>query len=141
MKTLVMYYSYSGSTKALAQQTAQTENADIYEIKDLHRPGKFRIFTEGAFRAMRMRIWPIQPLKIELSAYDNFILMCPIWAGHPAPQINSVLNFLPAGSQVSFVLVSGSGTNKCEDKLKKWAEGKKLTLKSIQTVKSSKETT
>ena len=35
MKTLILFYSYSGHTKTLAQDYAQKESAVLAEIKDI----------------------------------------------------------------------------------------------------------
>jgi len=52
MKTLIIFYSYTGNTKRLAQELATREAADIVEIKDLRRPGILKSYSLGCFAAM-----------------------------------------------------------------------------------------
>jgi flavodoxin len=53
MSKLIVYYSYSGHTKAVAESLAAEEAADILEIKDLKRRGKFRAYTAGIIASAR----------------------------------------------------------------------------------------
>lgn len=53
MKTAILFYSYTGSAKGLAQQAAGTEHCDIIEIKDKHRPGTLKAYTMGCVRYTR----------------------------------------------------------------------------------------
>ena len=115
MKTLLFFYSYSGKTKELANQLATETNADLYEIKDVRKPSTLAAYTKGALRAMRQKTLPTQPIAVNLDAYDKILIMAPIWAGFPAPSINSVFDILPIGKEVSFFAVSASGKSKGKD--------------------------
>jgi len=54
VKTIVLFYTYSGNTKAVAEKLADKENADVAEIKDVKRPGKFKAYTAGCFAALEL---------------------------------------------------------------------------------------
>ena len=41
MKTIILYYSFSGRTKALAVKKANELNADIEEVTEVKRPSVF----------------------------------------------------------------------------------------------------
>ncbi len=60
MKTLVIFYSYTGHAKTLARNLAEKESADITEIKDVKRPGKIKAYVSGCFKAMKGRSWQTQ---------------------------------------------------------------------------------
>ena len=64
MKTLIMYYSYSGSTKALANEKAEELGADIEEIFEAKRP----FMPIGIHRAVNRIRTEISPTDREV--YD-----------------------------------------------------------------------
>jgi flavodoxin len=114
MKTLIIYYSYSGKTKTIAEKLAGEEKADIIGVKDVKRPGTLKAYTAGVLAAGGGKTWEIEALEADLTAYDRFILLAPIWGGNPAPPFNTVLNLLPEGKTVAVKLVSMSGKSACK---------------------------
>ena len=60
---------------------------------------------------MRRKKAELQDLTPDLSAYDKIVIAMPIWAGHPAPAINNIIDILPAGKEIELVMVSGSGSS------------------------------
>jgi len=114
MRTVVIYYSYSGSTKKIAEEKAEKESSDIFEVKDVKKPGKFYAYTVGCFKAMRGKKMKIEPVTIDFSRYEKIIILSPIWAWNNVPQINNILDMLPAGKKVEFVAVSASSGGKKE---------------------------
>jgi len=117
MKTLVIYYSYSGHTKTIGEKIALDESADIAEIKDVKRPGKFKAYSSGCFAAMKGKAWEIMPIKVDLTMYDKIVLLSPIWAGSTPPAVNAFLNILPEGKTISVKLISGSGKSSCRERI------------------------
>lgn len=117
MKKLVVFYSYTGNTEKLAKAVAAQEGAALCKVEAVKRPGTVKAYLSGSFGALRQKPWPIKPLGVTLSDYDHIILMAPVWAGFPAPPINSVVEALPAGKDVEVYLVSASGQSRAKDKL------------------------
>ena len=105
MKTLVVYYSYSGNTKALANKTAQELGADIEEINEIKSPS----MLVGIHRAVNRIRTEIHPIKAQLDDYDKIIIMSPVWADYPVSAIYSFIDLLPKNKQIEFMLVSGGG--------------------------------
>ena len=136
MKTLVLYYSYTGNTKKIAEELAASESADITEIKAEKRPGKFKTYVAGCFAAMRGKEWPIAPLGVDLNAYDRLFLLAPIWAGFPAPYMYSVMKQLPDGKAASVKLISGSGTSGCRERLEAMIAERGCTLEGYEDIKA-----
>jgi len=136
MKTLVIFYSYSGNTKAIAKELATVESASIAEIKDTKRPGKLKAFTVGCLAAIRGKAWPIQPLDAAPADYDRLVLLGPIWAGNPAPAFNAALELLPKGKSVAVKMVSGSGKSDCKERLETAIQAKSCTLESFEDIKA-----
>lgn len=140
MKTVVIFYSYTGSAKRLAQQAAETGQTDIYEIKDKRRPGIVKAYTMGCFAAMRGKAWEVQPIKVDLSAYDRLIVFSPVWAGNPVPAINAVLNVLPSGKDVEIKMVSASGGSNCKERIEELIESKGSRLAGFEDIKNKVNT-
>jgi multimeric flavodoxin WrbA len=136
MTTLIAFYSYAGHTRAIAQALAAEESADIAEIKDVRRPGKAKAYTAGCFAAMRGKAWPIQPLGVDLAAYDRLILLSPVWAGNPPPAIHAFLAQLPAGKPVSVQMISASGQSGCKARLEAAIQAKGGALERFENRKA-----
>ena len=136
MKTLVAYYSYSGSTRAIAQELAAAESFDITEIKDVKRPGKLKAYTAGIIKSIRGKAWPIQAPDVDMSVYDRIILLAPVWAGNPPPPFNALLEQLPDGKTISIKMVSMSGKSDCSTRLEAAVKGKGCTLESFEDIKA-----
>ena len=71
--------------------------------------------------------------KADLAAYDSFVVMGPIWASHPAPPVNSILQALPKGARVELRMVSGGGSS-VKDKVVAHAESLGLSVTSYTDV-------
>lgn len=136
MKTHIIFYSYTGHVAQLAQELAAKESLGLEEIKDVKRPGKIKAYTTGCFAAMRGKPWKIQPLKVDLSAYDRLIIFSPVWAGNPPPAINALLKQLPEGKTLSIRMVSASGKSNCRERLEAAVKAKGCTLKTFKDIKS-----
>ena len=61
MKTLVVYYSKSGNTRAVAEKVQSALSCDVDEIR--YQPKEHRVSSD-----------------LNPADYDLVILMCPIWA-------------------------------------------------------------
>ena len=136
MKTLILFYSYSGKTKAIAERLAAAEAADIKEIKDAKPLGKLKAYTAGIIAAGSGKAWQIKPLEVNLEGYDNLILLAPIWAGNPAPAFNSVLGLLPKGKTVAVKMVSMSGKSSCRERLEAAIKSRGSIMKSFEDIKA-----
>ena len=90
-KTLIVYYSRTGNTKAVCEALGQELSADIVEVKDLNN----RMSTPGiiggmlkTFLGMRTKI---SPEKIDMTDYPNVILSAPIWAAKVPPAMRTAI--------------------------------------------------
>ncbi len=92
-KTLVLYYSLTGNTKAVAEEIANRLGADIEEIVCVN-PYDTN-FQACILRCMQEReqgvIPDIQPVKADLSQYDVVFIGYPVWFGTYAPPIDKYL--------------------------------------------------
>jgi len=91
MKTLVLFYSRTGSTRIVAEKIAAALSADIEEIIDKKdRSGPLGWILSGR-DAMKKNLTEIGPLKKILSAFDLVVIGTPVWAGTMTPAIRTVL--------------------------------------------------
>ncbi|MCK5011069.1 MAG: hypothetical protein KAS98_11320 [Deltaproteobacteria bacterium] len=91
-KTLILYYSLTGNTKATCEVLQEALRADIVEIKDLvDRSGRWGFFKTaiGSLLGMQTKIEPENP---DLSPYPNIILGSPIWTGKLSMAIRTLID-------------------------------------------------
>ena len=136
MKTLVIYYSYSGHTRTVADKIAADESYDIAEIKDVKRPGKLKAYLAGCFAAIKGKAWTILPIEADLTVYDRLILLSPIWAGNTPPAVNAFLTLLPEGKKISVKLISGSGKSGCQERIEAAIKAKNGRAESFEDIKA-----
>ena len=135
MKTIIVYYSYTNTTKKLAEKLSADGDISIMEIKDVNRPGVFKAYTKGCFAAIKGNVWPIQPINIDLSEFDSFILMFPVWASNPPPAFNTFLDKLPNGKTFSMKAVSRSGKSNCKQRLQSVIKAKNGILQDYEDIR------
>lgn len=135
MKTLIIYYSYTGHTKEIAEDLASKESADIEEIKEAKRRGKFSAYVGGCFAAIRGKACVIRPIKKDWNAYERIVVLAPIWAGNPAPAANAIWSKLPSGKKISVKMVSGSGKSDCRERIEKLIAAQGCKLESFEDIK------
>jgi flavodoxin len=91
-KTLILYYSLTGNTKAGCEALQRELGADIMEIKDLRkRSGKWGFF-KTAIASLVGKHTKIEPEKVDLASYNNIILGSPIWTGKLSMAIRTVID-------------------------------------------------
>jgi len=134
MKTSILFYSYTGHTKKAAEELAAREAAELAEIEDVRRPGKVKAYVAGCFAAIKGKTWPVQPLSVDLTAYDRLILMSPVWAGNPPPAVNAVMERLPEGKTVAVKMISTSGKSGCRERVEAIVKAKNGILESFEDI-------
>jgi flavodoxin len=92
-KTLVLYYSQTSNTKAVAQEMATLLEADIEEIVAVNPyDGDFKATIERCLEEREQGVTPeIQPLAADLSKYELIFLGYPVWFGTYAPPVATFL--------------------------------------------------
>lgn len=101
MKTLVIYFSYSGNNRLLAESLAKQMECDACPIIEKKRRTMLTIILDMIFK----RNPKIEPLAHTVSDYDHLILVAPIWDSKIANPMKSLLRrekeSLPAYSFIS----------------------------------------
>ena len=111
-KMLVLYYSQTSNTKAVAQEIATRLKIDIEEITLVEPYDTAFQATIDRCKADREKgITPeINPLKSDIGDYDIIFLGYPIWFGTYAPPIATLLNKIDlSGKKVVPFCTFGSG--------------------------------
>lgn len=135
MKTVIIYYTFGGSTKKEAERLAVELNVPLCRVKETRERSFLAAFVPGGFLAMHRKPVAIRQLDIDLNDYDRIIIGCPVWAGYPAPAFNAIVERLPAGKEVGIFLCSGGGgTSKSEQGTKALIEKKGCIVVSYQDV-------
>lgn len=115
MKSIIIYYSYSGNTgktaAILAEYLKQTSEVRLCELQSLDES---RSFFGQAARAFRHKRGVIQETELNLNSYDVVCMGTPVWAFGPAPAMNTYLDRCSgvAGKKVVLFTTYGSGTGK-----------------------------
>ena len=135
MKQLVIYYSFSGKTRKIAEELAKKESADIFEIKDVKPFGKLKAYTAGIIASIKGKTWNITPPDIGMLDYNKIIMLAPVWADNPSPAFNTMLEYLPSGKLISIKMVSASGKSNCKDRLEAILNKKDCVLESFEDIK------
>lgn len=137
MSSVILYYTFTGSTRAEAERLAAETGAALCPVQELKKRTLFSAYVTGCMQAMRQRAAAIQPISIDLRQFDEIILGCPIWAGCPAPAFHAMLALLPAGKRVSLFFCSGSGnSSKSAAQTKALVQARGCTLASYRDVKA-----
>lgn len=121
-KSLVLYYSQSGTTQAVAQEIASQTGADIATI-DLVEPypSDYQATVQKSLSDRKEGILPqLKPLVVDLDKYDVIYLGYPIWFGTYAPPVEAFLkdNKLEGKTVVAFCSFGSGGLEKSMDDLR-----------------------
>ena len=111
-KVLVLYYSQTSNTKAVAEEIAKKLNADIEEVvPTTPYDGDFQATIERSMKDREEgKVPEIKPLAADVSKYDVIFIGYPIWFGTYAPPIAALLDQIDlSGKKVVPFCTFGSG--------------------------------
>jgi flavodoxin len=127
MKTLVVFYSYDGNSALVAEElkkalgSALGEGCDTLELKtrdDAKRSGLAKYFWGGRM-VLTHKNPQLMPWDVEIDRYDLIILGGPVWAGAPAPALQTfIAEAKPQGKRIGLFVCHAGGPGKALDKLK-----------------------
>jgi flavodoxin len=114
MKSLVVYYSFTGKTRLAAQAIAEALNATLVEIEERRPIPMPFVYVSGSFAAFTNRGSKINPVDVDLKQYERIFIGSPMWFYRPAPAINSFIyqtNF-EGRSVIPFFTMGGDNAEK-----------------------------
>ena len=142
-KTLVVYYSATGSTKAIAEKIAKTLNADIFELvpekpytsADLNwNDENSRVSLEHSDESKR-EVALVKSTPDNWEQYDTVYIGYPIWWGIAAWPVNGFVkaNDFTGKAVIPFCTSASSGIGESDKELKaltnsgEWKNGKRFS--------------
>lgn len=121
-KKLVLYYSETGTTKAVAEELQKQTGADIEAIEAVTPySGNFQETIQRSQRERESGETPaLKPLKSKIADYDIIFLGYPIWFGTYAMPIVTLIkeNDFAGKTIVPFCTFGSGGLNTSSDALK-----------------------
>ena len=91
MNTSVIYHSYSGNTRSVAENVHAACGGDLVEVKLTSDYSRLTAYTLGCYRAMKGLSDPIEQKAIDVAAADVIVIGTPVWAGKATPAINAAV--------------------------------------------------
>jgi len=124
MKSIIIYYSYTGNTKKIAEILgeilSQKGESEFIELRPLDESDRFFIQATRAFRHKRAEIGSV---NFDLNNFDLICFGTPVWAFSPVPAMNTYLDRclgLEDKSVILFVTYhSGAGVQRCLNYMEK----------------------
>ena len=94
IRTCVIFYSYTGNTRRVAEGIRNASGCDLVEVRTKKPYTWLNIFPTGVMRARKQACDPIEQETIDVSGYDLLIIGTPVWTGKPTPAINAAVRAL-----------------------------------------------
>jgi flavodoxin len=92
MKTLIIYYTRTGTTRRVAEELKTKLNADLEEIIDQKDRQGVVGYIKGGKDAYQKNLTLIAEPKSDPSAYDLVVVGTPVWAGLMTPAVRTWLD-------------------------------------------------
>lgn len=92
MKTLIVFYSRTRKTAAVARTLAEELKADVVEVTDVNERSGPLNYLKASLDAFREKKTLIKPETVDLANYGLIYLGSPTWAGKPAPAIITLID-------------------------------------------------
>ncbi len=130
MKTSIIYHSYSGITRGIAEKIQKACGGDLVEVKLKQDYSALTAYTIGCYRAMREECDPIEPEAVDVSRSDLVVIGTPVWAFKATPAINAAVAGLKGcdGKKGVIFATCGSSAKETLPILKKSLEAKGMTV-------------
>lgn len=94
MKTAIIYYSFEGNTKLIAQTIFNTIQGDILELKTKKELNKksFSKYLWVGHQVLMNKKPELKPYTFDIDNYDILVLGTPVWAWTYSPAMNTFLS-------------------------------------------------
>ncbi len=111
MKTLILYYSYLGNTKRIAEMIRKELGGDIARIDTVvPYDGDYDKVVDQGQRETEAGYCPeLKPLNVDLKDYDTVILGSPVWWYTFAPAMHSFLTQADLSGKTVYPFATNGG--------------------------------
>ncbi|MDO5522339.1 MAG: hypothetical protein Q4G58_17735 [bacterium] len=142
MKTIIMYYTFSGNSRKEAERLAnEYQDVVVCEVTEQRKRNMLSAVSIGCPMAMVRGASKIKEVAYDLKQFDRILLIAPVWSGFPAPAFNAMVKRLPEGKEVGIYLCSSGGeAPKSKEGTCKMIADKNCKLISYQDIKTWKTT-
>lgn len=106
-KALIVYYSWTGNTAALAEEIQAQTGFDVARIEEV-KPSPFGSLPMAAMGAWLHLKSKTKPLSVNLDDYDTILLGFQVWAGNTTPAINRFLNQISLKNKKVYLLITNA---------------------------------
>jgi flavodoxin len=140
MKTLIAYYSRTGTTKKIGDAIAEKLGAETEEILDtVNRMGVKGYLVSGR-DAMKKRMTKLESLRFNPAGYELVIIGTPIWGWNMSVPIRTYIteNKEKFRKVAFFCTMGGSGDEKAFLEMEKIIGRKPLGILALKTVEVAK---
>ena len=112
MKNLIIYYSYTGNTKKIANIIKdKLPNSDIAEIKTKipYSSDYNSVVSQGKKEVKKGFMPEILPIDIDINSYENIIIGSPVWWYTFAPAVLTFLNNYNLSGKKIYPFITNGG--------------------------------
>jgi multimeric flavodoxin WrbA len=111
-RVLVVYYSRTGNTEAVAQGMARASDGELEGIQEVSSRRGLLGYLRSGFEATLERDAPILPPKHDPHDYDLVLIGSPIWSSAVSSPVRAYLKrFAGTLPDVGFFVTSGGGND------------------------------
>ena len=94
MKTTIVFHSYSGVTRGVAEAVHAACDGELIEVVPTKGYNSLTAYTLGCMRAKKGACDEVRPDPIDVSGSDCVVIGTPVWAWKPTPVINGAIRAL-----------------------------------------------
>lgn len=111
MKTLILYYSYGGNTRRIAELIQKSIGGDLAEIRTVkpYSGSYMEVVDQGQDEVNSGFMPEIEPLAVDLAEYDRIILGSPVWWYTFAPAVKTFLHQYDLSGKVIWPFSTNGG--------------------------------
>lgn len=123
MRPIIIYYSYGGNTKRIAEDIHEKKGYDMVEIKPVvpYTSDYQKLVDLEESKMTQEELVEIEPINIDLSNYDTIILGTPVWWYTMTPPIRTFLKkYDLSGKKIVPFATNGGWLGTTFDDIKKY---------------------
>lgn len=111
MKNLIIYYSFGGNTKRIAEMLQKTVGGELLEIETAEPyTGSYNEIVDRGQREVNSGFMPkLRPLSFDAGEYDKVFLGTPVWWYTYAPAVKSFLHEYELSGKDVFLFATNGG--------------------------------